>query len=125
MIDDARHAAVVQQAVRKEREFMDYARNVLQYAHRSPNRFAADIVPEHLRPLSATLSGNVFHALERAHLIEPIRLPQGQILRKKSDATTRKSAWVNCYKLVSIAAAERWLKEHGGYVPAQRELALW
>jgi len=124
MIEEPRHNAVVRQAVWNDREFMDYARNVLQYALRSPHRFAADIVPEHLRPLSATLSGNVFHALERAHLIEPIRLPQGQILRKKSDATTRKSAWINCYRVKNLAAVERWLREHGGYVAPQMELAI-
>jgi len=88
-------------------------RSVVTLYQAGSREFAADDVPDCDRPANLGLSGNVWHSFVRAHLLAPVYVAPGQIKRRMSAATTRKAAWVNCYSLVSLEAALRWLERHG------------
>ena len=120
MIALARAEPIILQAMWKPDEWTAYACAVVRAAMgKNPLSFSACDVPENESPASSKLPGNVFAALKAAHVIEPIRLPNGQIERRMSTHASRKSAWENVYTLCSRAAGETFLARHQRPVPAR------
>ena len=129
MIDELRHDGMMQQMVHKPAEWIAYERAVVETCCKAwmagRREFAADDVPVHLRPLSAGLPGNVWHALVRANVLEPVEIGGGQIKRRASKSGTAKARWINCYRLRSYAAGAAWLRDHAGIeIAPQMELAF-
>lgn len=119
-IVNARAEPIIQQAAWKPEEWNAYACAVVHSALRNnPSSFSACDVPEAESPASSKLPGNVFAALKAAHVIEPVYLPNGQIERRMSTHASRKSAWENVYRLVSVAAGETFLQRHECKIPAR------
>ena len=129
-VDPARHDAILQQVTHKPAEWLAYERAVVEACCRGwlagRREFAADDVPLDLRPDNQGMSGNVWHGLVRANILEPVYcLDFAQIKRRRSTAESAKSRWVNCYRLTSFEQGASWLAKHGGPVlRPQMELAL-
>ena len=129
-ITEARHDAILQQAVHKPEAWLAYERAVVEACCngwlRGEREFAADNVSADLRPCNKGMAGNVWHSLVRAHILEPVYcMDFGQVKRRRSHSESRKDAWVNVYRLTSFEQGASWLAKHGGPVlRPQMELAL-
>lgn len=83
-----------------------------------PGEFGADDVPNEFRPQDQTTAGCVFALMKS----------DGQKIfnrvgRRASKCATRKSAWINTYRIV-MPIAIAWLKANGFEVPKQDQDVL-
>ncbi len=87
---------------------------------------AADDVPEDVAAsVPHGVPGNACHILTTAHVIEPVYVAPGQIKRRMSTRESRKSAWVNVYRLCSLTSADTFLRRNdNGFEQRQSELRL-
>lgn len=73
-----------------------------------PSEFAADDVPSELRPESSTTAGCSFAVLKHEGVGLFVR-----VSRRASKAPGRNCAWINTYRLSSVAIAQTWLRNNG------------
>ena len=118
-----------QQIVYKNEEWARYMKAVVESCANAwltgQRDFAADDVPEELHPPSPRMPGNVWSALVRSGILEPVRIGEGQVKRRRSSMKSRKGAWINVYRLVSFERAATWLELHHGIeIKPQMEMAI-
>lgn len=123
-MNDSLRNAIFQKVAFKGDEMRRYQAAVIYTALAlHPGEFAADDVPEALKPQNATTAGCSFALLKSDGLSLFIRCG-----RRASKTPSRNSAWINTYKIASRELAKTWL-EPNGFPPAdvkeeQQEMSL-
>ncbi len=109
--------AILQKVSFKGPETRRYQATVLLVAlELHPLEIAADDIPLALRPQNPTTAGCVFALMKS----DGCRIFD-RVGRRASKSKKRNCAWINSYRLASIALAHRWLAANGFTVPAQKD----
>lgn len=111
-------AAIFQKLAFKPQEMRTYQAAVIYTALAlHPAEVAADDVPARLRPATSTTAGCSFALLKSECLALFIRSG-----RRASKAPGRNCAWINTYRLASVALAQTWLRNNGFDAAAMNEV---
>lgn len=101
--------AIFQKLAFKPAEMRTYQAAVIYTALAlHPLEVGADDVPSELRPESSTTAGCSFALLKSGGLGVFVRSG-----RRASKAPGRNCAWINTYRLASVALAQSWLQANG------------